>query len=72
MNLADIGTLVDVMLKGALIRHPDSIVLFTSSKPDNIVRNVSVAENTRLEKNAERFCELAEQEGAELLVATPK
>jgi D-threo-aldose 1-dehydrogenase len=67
LNLADTGILADVMLKGALIRHPGSIVLFTSSKPDNIVRNVSVAENTRLEKNAERFCELVEQEGAELL-----
>jgi D-threo-aldose 1-dehydrogenase len=69
LNLADIGTLADVMLKGALTRHPDGIVLFTSSKPDNIVRNVSIAENTRFEKNALRFCELVEQEGVELSVA---
>ena len=72
LNLADIGTLADIMLKGALIRHPASIVLFTSSKPAHIIRNVSVAENTRLEKNALRFCELVHQEGAELLVASPK
>jgi len=72
LNLADIGTLADVMLKGALTRHPDSIVLFTSSKPDNIVRNVSVVENMRFEKNALRFCELVEQEGAELSVAASK
>ena len=71
LNLADLGTLSDVMLKGALSRPP-SIVLFRSSKPDNIIRNVSVAENTRLEKNALRFCELVEQEGAELLVTLPK
>jgi D-threo-aldose 1-dehydrogenase len=72
LNLADISTLADVMLKGALIRHPESIVLFTSSEPERIVRNVGVAENTRLEKNALRFCELVEQNGAELLVASPK
>ena len=66
LNLADIRTLADVMLKGALIRHPHSIVLFTSSKPDNIIRNVSVAANTGLEKKALRFCELVEQENAEL------
>jgi D-threo-aldose 1-dehydrogenase len=71
LNLADLGTLSDVMLKAALSRDP-SIVLFRSSKPDNIIRNVSVAENTRLEKNALRFCELVEQEGAELLVTSPK
>ena len=64
--------LADVMLKGALTSHPNSIVLFPSSKPENIVRNVSIAENTRFEKNALRFCELVEQEGSELLVASPK
>jgi hypothetical protein len=67
LNLGDIGTLADVMLKGALINHPRSIALFTSSKPDNIIRNVRVAENTRLEKNAIRFCELVEQEGAQFV-----
>lgn len=70
LNLADIRTLADVMLKGALVRHPHSIVLFTSSKPDNIIRNVSVAENTGLEKNALRFCELVEQENTELSATT--
>jgi D-threo-aldose 1-dehydrogenase len=69
LNLANIGMLADVMLKGALIRHPDSIVLFKSSNPDNIIHNVSVAENIGLEKNALRFCELVEREGAELSVA---
>lgn len=71
LNLGDIGTLAEVMLKGALINHPHGIVLFTSSKPDNIIRNVRVAENTRLEKNAIRFCELVEEEGAQLLVTAP-
>jgi D-threo-aldose 1-dehydrogenase len=71
LNLANIRTLADVMLKGALIRHPDSIVLFKSSKPDNIIRNVSVAENIGLEKNALRFCELVKRDGAELSVAVP-
>jgi hypothetical protein len=72
LNLADIGTLADVMLKGALIQHPHSIVLFTSSKPNNIIRNVRVAENSRLERNAVRFCELIEQESAELSRAASK
>jgi hypothetical protein len=72
LNLGDSATLADVMLKGALTRHPDSIVLFTSSNPDNILRNVSVAENTSFEKNALRFCELVEQESAELSVAASK
>jgi hypothetical protein len=72
LNLADIRTLADVMLKGALMCQPDSIVLFTSSKPNNIIRNVSVAENTRLEENALRFCALVKDEGRELLAATSK
>jgi hypothetical protein len=71
LNLADIGTLADVMLKGALICHPNSIVLFKSSKPENIIRNVSVAENTALDRNALRFCELVDLEGSELLAALP-
>ncbi len=68
LNLADIRTLTDVVLKGALIRHPNSIVLFKSSNPNNIIRNVSVAEDARLERNALRFCELVEEEGADLSV----
>jgi hypothetical protein len=69
LDLTDIRTLADVMLKGALMRHPDSIVLFTSSKPNNIIRNVSVVENTRLEEKALRFCALVEDGGRELSVA---
>jgi hypothetical protein len=46
MNLADIRIPADAMLKAA--RHPNSIVLFTSSKPANIVRNIGVAEDQKL------------------------
>jgi len=67
LDLADLGTLADVMLKGALTRHSNSIVLFTSSNPDNIIRNVNVAENSKLEANARRFCELVEHEGKALV-----
>jgi len=72
LNLAEVRTLADVMLKGVLTRHRDSIVLFTSSKPENIIRNVGVAEDTRLEKHALRFCELIEHESADLWVAGSK
>jgi D-threo-aldose 1-dehydrogenase len=71
LNLADIRTLADVLLKGTLTRYPDSIVLFRSSKPENIIRSVSVAEDTKFEKPALRFCELIELEGAQLRVASP-
>jgi aryl-alcohol dehydrogenase-like predicted oxidoreductase len=68
VNLGDLRTLADVTLKAALARHPDSIVLFTSSKPQNIFRNVSVAEDLKLETNALQLCELIEQQGAEFPV----
>ena len=72
LNLAEVRTLTDVMLKAALTRHRDSIVLFTSSKPNNIIRNVAVAEDTKLEKHALRFCELIKHESADLWVARSK
>jgi len=72
LNLADVRTLADVMLKGALTRHRGSIVLFTSSRPDNIIRNVGVAEDSRLEKNALRFCELIEHESVDFWAAGQK
>jgi diketogulonate reductase-like aldo/keto reductase len=72
LNLADIKTLADVMLKGALSSYPHSIVLFKSSRHDNIIRNVRVAEDAALERNALRFCELIDhQEGVELITGLP-
>jgi D-threo-aldose 1-dehydrogenase len=66
MDLGNVQELAAVMLKAALVRCPDSIVLFASSNPANISRNVRVAENAALEYNALRFCELAATEGAAL------
>jgi len=72
LDLANIKTLADVMLKGALSSYPCSIVLFKSSRHENIIRNVKVAEDAALERNALRFCELVEREGSELLSALSK
>jgi hypothetical protein len=72
VNLADIRALTDIVLKASLSRHPNSIVLFTSSNPENIVRNVRVVEEAGLEASARRFCELLADEGARLVSDAPE
>jgi hypothetical protein len=64
LDIGDIRNLAGLMLKAALMRFPDSGVLFTSSKPENILRNVGVAEDAAWEKNARRFRQLVAREGA--------
>jgi D-threo-aldose 1-dehydrogenase len=63
VDLANIRELAAIMLKAALVRNPNSIVLFTSSNPDNILRNVRIAEDATFEAKALRFCQLVKQQG---------
>jgi D-threo-aldose 1-dehydrogenase len=66
MELGDVQKLAALMLKAALVRYPNSIVLFTSSNPVNILGNVAVAEDVDLAESAIRFSELARDERREI------
>lgn len=50
--------LVAVMLKAALLAHPNSMVLFSSTREENIRFNVEVAEDRVWEPRGRRFLEL--------------
>jgi diketogulonate reductase-like aldo/keto reductase len=66
----DIGepkSLRSLMLKAALTVYPDSIVLFTSGKPEHIADAARVAEDAALTDRALRFLALVEHEGRKLL-----
>lgn len=58
LDINDIQNLAALMLKAALMQHPNSGVLFSSTKPENIVRNVRTAEDAALEGDALRLREL--------------
>jgi D-threo-aldose 1-dehydrogenase len=64
LDIGDIRNLSALMLKAALMQFPDSGVLFTSSKPENILRNVGLAGDAAWEENARRFRKLVAREGA--------
>jgi D-threo-aldose 1-dehydrogenase len=71
---ADLGspqTLSALLLKAALLRHPDAIVLFSSRHPDHIAANVRVAEDPALAEPARRLCDMARRQGAALLRPSP-
>lgn len=54
-DLGDMRDLTAIMLKAALLPHPNSLVLFSASNPANILRNVQVAGDAGLEEAARRF-----------------
>jgi D-threo-aldose 1-dehydrogenase len=62
------GMLAALMLKAALVLNPDSIILVSSRDPGHITRNVRVAEDDSLAEPARRLYELAQREGASVLV----
>ncbi len=62
-NLARRDTLAALMLKAALVLHPNTIVLVSSKSPAHIKENVRVAEDASLEAPARRLYELMQREG---------
>jgi hypothetical protein len=50
------------MLKAALELNPESVILFSSKRPDNILANVRIAEDDRMRESALRFHALVQQE----------
>jgi|SRR5271165_2206751 len=69
----DIGedkNLAGLMLKAALELNPESVILFSSKKPQNILANVRIAEDDRMKESALRLHALIQQETS-LVVNTP-
>jgi D-threo-aldose 1-dehydrogenase len=62
-NLARRETLAALMLKAALVLHPNTLVLVSSKNPAHIKENVRIAENASLEAPARRLYELVQREG---------
>jgi len=62
-NLARRETLAALMLKAALVLHPNTIVLVSSKNPAHIKENVRIAEDASLEQPARRLYELVQREG---------
>jgi D-threo-aldose 1-dehydrogenase len=54
-DLADSGVLASLMLKAALVENPESVILFSSKRPEHIRRNVSVAGDAGLEAPAKKL-----------------
>lgn len=57
-DLSEPQTLGALLLKAALTRFPDSIVLFATRRPAHILDNVRVAEDDRLRLNSLSLCAL--------------
>ena len=55
--------LAALMLKGALVLYPDTILLVSSKNPAHIIENVHVAEDASLEAPARRLYDLVQREG---------
>ena len=69
VDLADADTLARLMLKAALIMNPDSIILFSSKRPEHIRANVETANDSSLEAPARSLYTLAQAEIGQLLPA---
>ncbi|HEV2577414.1 MAG TPA: aldo/keto reductase [Acidobacteriaceae bacterium] len=62
-DLARREVLAALMLKAALILHPNTILLVSSKNPAHIRENVHVAEDASLEEPARRLHQLVQREG---------
>jgi hypothetical protein len=62
-DLARREQLAALMLKAALVLHPDTILLVSSKNPEHIRENVHVAEDASLEAPARRLYDLVQREG---------
>jgi len=66
LNLAEAETLAKLMLKASLVMNPESIVLFSSKRPEHIRENVRVADDASLVGSATALYELVQAERREL------
>jgi aryl-alcohol dehydrogenase-like predicted oxidoreductase len=62
-DLARREELASLMLKAALVLHPNTILLVSSKNPAHIRENVRVAEDASLEQPARRLYHLVQREG---------
>ncbi len=62
-DLARREVLAALMLKAALVLHPNTILLVSSKNPAHIRENVRVAEDASLEEPARRLHQLVQREG---------
>lgn len=65
-DLSSAGVLASLMLKASLTINPESIILFSSKRPEHVLANVKVAEDASLEEPARRLYDLAQSRGHEL------
>lgn len=63
LNLARRETLAALMLKAALVLHPNTIILVSSKNPAHIKENVRITEDASLEAPARLLYELMQREG---------
>jgi D-threo-aldose 1-dehydrogenase len=61
-DLASAEVLARLMLKASLVANSESIVLFSSKRPEHILENVRAAEDKALEEPARRLHELVRNE----------
>jgi aryl-alcohol dehydrogenase-like predicted oxidoreductase len=62
-NVADREMLAALMLKAALVVHPQTVVLVSSKNASHISDNVSVADDANLAEPARRLYDLVQREG---------
>ena len=66
-DLGRADDLAHLMLKASLVMNPDSVVLFSSKRPQHIEANVRAAEDATLDPAARRLYELVQSEREQLL-----
>ena len=62
LDLGDASVLASLMLKAALLCHPQSVILFSSKQPGNVAKNARVASDHTLDEQALRFYALVQAE----------
>jgi D-threo-aldose 1-dehydrogenase len=68
-DLSQADTLAGLMLEAALVMNPESVILFSSRRPEHIRANVAAADDASLDGPARRLYALAQAERHELLRA---
>jgi D-threo-aldose 1-dehydrogenase len=68
-DLAQAPQLARLMLKAALVMNPDSIILFSSKRPEHIHANIETANNASLEASSQRLYRIAQDEREQLFAA---
>jgi D-threo-aldose 1-dehydrogenase len=64
-DVADAGVLAKLMLKASLVCNPESVILFSSKRPQNIQDNVALVDDSSLDDAALKFYSLVRAEVVE-------